>query len=163
MNDFGEVQADHVPESIRHSKRPPASPVKLIEPEVLFPLDGDEVIDGAPGAEGSTTSVMVVEVDEELPFNVCAAVTVQVPSVSVGKTQLVAAFEAATVHDFVVLPFTASTCTLELLPEVRPVKFIVGVTELVMRSLLLTPVSDALASEKDTASGVVYEIRTAPV
>lgn len=44
----------------------------------------------------------------------------------------------------------------------RPVKFIVGVTALVMRSLLLTPVSDALARKSDNASGVVYEISTAP-
>lgn len=79
-----------------------------MEPEVLLPLEGDEVMVGALGAEESITSVRVEDVDEELLFNVCAAVNIQVPSVSVGKTQLVAAFEAATVQDFVVDPLTAS-------------------------------------------------------
>lgn len=43
-------------------------------------------------------------------------------------------------------------------------KFIVGVTELVTRSPLLEPVSDAVASVIELmSSGIVYEIRTAPV
>jgi hypothetical protein len=67
VNVLGEVQAAYVPESTVHSKVPPASPVKLIEPEVLFPLDGEEVIVGASGELTSTVIVNVDEVAEVFP------------------------------------------------------------------------------------------------
>lgn len=103
----GDVQELYDPVSILQENDAPASPEKLIDGVAVVWKAAEVEIAGAD-TDVSTEMLSAAVALEELPFNVWVAVTDQVPSVSVGKTQLVAAFEAATVQDFVVDPLTAS-------------------------------------------------------